>query len=65
MNRLRLGLAGLVNTGRDGLESYANVIRRAIRQETWMKTEKKVNFSVDEGLKETTESNQSQVYGNQ
>ena len=30
-----------------------------------MKTEKKVNLSIGEGLMETTQQNQSQVYGNQ
>ena len=64
-SRLRPGLAGLVNTGRDGLESYADTVGRTIRQESWMKKEKKVNLSVGEGLKETTQQNQFQVYGNQ
>ena len=42
------GLAGLVDTGRDGPESYADVVRRVIRQESWMKTEKSVSFSAGE-----------------
>ena len=31
LSRLHPGLAGLVDTGRDGSESYANVVGRAIR----------------------------------
>ena len=51
---LRLGLARLVDTGRDGLESYADVVGCAIRQEAWMKTEKKVIPGTNEGSNETT-----------
>ena len=64
-SRLRPGLAGLVDTKRDGPKSYANTVGHAIRQESWMKTENKVNLSAGEGLKEMTQPNQSQVYGNQ
>ena len=52
LSRLRPSLARLVVTGRDGLESYADAVGRAIRQESWMKTEKNVNVSASEGLKE-------------
>ena len=31
LSGLRLGLVGLVDTGRDGLESYADAIRHVIR----------------------------------
>ena len=31
LSELRLGLAGLVDTGRDGPESYADVVGHAIR----------------------------------
>ena len=54
-----------MDIGRDGLELCADVVGCAIRRESWMKTENKANLSVGEGLKETTQSNQSQVYGNQ
>ena len=54
-----------MDTGRDGSKSYTNVVGHAIRQESWMKIEKKVNLNAGEGLKETTHLNQSQVYGNQ
>ena len=58
-------LVGLVDTERNGLESYVDAIRHAIRWESWMKTKKKVNLSVGEGLKKMTEQNQSHVYGNE
>ena len=58
------GLAGLVDTGRDGLESYVDAIGRAIYHESWMKTEKKVNLSASEGLNKMKQSNPSQMYGN-
>ena len=64
-SRLRPSLAELVDTGIDDLESYTDVVGRAIHQESWMKTEKKVNHNDDEGLRETTQLNQSQVYRNQ
>ena len=41
-------LARLVDTGRDGLESYADIVGHVIRQESWMKTEKSVSFSAGE-----------------
>ena len=44
LSRLRLGLAGLVDIGRDGPESYADTIGRAIRQESWAKTDKSLNL---------------------
>ena len=53
-SRLNPSLAGLVDTGKDGPESYANTVGRAIRQESWMKTEKKVNPSASERSNEMT-----------
>ena len=55
LSGLRLGLVGLVDTERDGLKSYADTVRHAIRQESWMKIEKNVNVNVSagEGLKGT------------
>ena len=54
-----------MDTGRYGAESYANAVGHAIRQESWMKTEKKLNSNADEGQNETTRLNQSQLFGNQ
>ena len=65
LSKLRLSLAGLVDTGRDSPELYTDAFGCEIRQESWMKTEKNVNLSASEGLKETTQPNQPQVYGNQ
>ena len=58
LSRLGPGLAELMDIGRDGPESYADAVGRAIRQEAWMKTEKKVIPSIDEGSNETTRVNQ-------
>ena len=46
LSGLRLSLAGLVDTGRDCPESYADAVGRAIQHESWMKTEKNVNTGV-------------------
>ena len=51
LSGLHPSLPGLVDTGRDGLESYANVVGRAIRQESWMKIEKNVSLGTSGGLK--------------
>ena len=40
LSRLRLSLAGLVDTRRDGPESYTDAVGRAIRHESWAKTDK-------------------------
>ena len=45
---LHPGLDGLVDIGRDCLESYTDAIGRAIRQESWMKTKKNVNIGTSE-----------------
>ena len=58
MSGLHPSLAGLVDTGKDGPKSYADVVGYAIRQEAWMKTEKKVIPNADEGSNETTQVNQ-------
>ena len=62
---LHPNLAGLVDTGRDGPESYSDAVGRAIRQESWMKTEKSVNLGAGERLKEVIQLSPIQVYGNQ
>ena len=54
-----------MDTGGNGLESYVDAIGHAIHQESWMKTKKKVNPSVGEGLNEMKRMNQSQIHGNQ
>ena len=48
---LRPGRVRLVDTGRDGPKSYANVVGHAIRHESWMKTKKNVSLGVSGGLK--------------
>ena len=55
----------MVDTGRDGTDSYADVVGRAIQQESWIKTENSVSLGVGEGLKETTQPTPLQVYRNQ
>ena len=47
LSRLCPSLARLVDTGRDGLESYADAVGRAIRQESWAKTDKSLNLGID------------------
>ena len=61
---LHLSLAGLVDTRRDGPESYADVVGRVIQQESCIKTENSVILSAGEGLKEATQPSPLQVYGN-
>ena len=46
---LHCGLAGLVDTGRDGPESYADVVVRAIRHESWVKTDKGLSMGIGSG----------------
>ena len=65
LSGLRPGLTGLVDTGRDGPESYGDAVRHAIRQESWMKIEKNVNLSAGEGMQGTVQSSPLQVYVNQ
>ena len=44
LSGLRPSLAGLVDIGRDGLESYVDAVGCAIRQESWAKTDKSLNL---------------------
>ena len=64
LSGLRLDLVSLVDTGTDCPKSYADVVGRAIHQESWMKAKKKLNSNADEGQNEITHLNQSQVFGN-
>ena len=52
LSGLHPGLVGLVDTGKDGLESYVDVVRRTIRQESWMKTDKSLSLGTGSGQKE-------------
>ena len=45
----RLGLAGLVDTRRDGLESYTDAVGRAIWQESGAKTDKGLSLGTGSG----------------
>ena len=65
LSGLHPSLARLIDTGRDGLESYVDAVGHAIRHESWMKTKKNVNMGAGEGLKETTQPSPLQVYENQ
>ena len=42
LSELRLGLKSLVDIGRDGPESYTDAVRRVSRQESWLRTKKKL-----------------------
>ena len=44
LSGLHFGLVRLVDTGRDGPVSYADVVGRAIRQKSWAKTYKSLNL---------------------
>ena len=46
---LRPGLAGLVDTRRDDPESYADAVGRAIRQESWTKTDRGLSLGTGGG----------------
>ena len=65
LSELRPNLAGLVDTGRNGLESYTDVVGRAIRQESRTKAEKNVSLGIGDGLKEVLQLSPLQVVGNQ
>ena len=45
------GLAGLVDTGRDGPESYADAVGRTIRHESLAKTDKGLSLGTGSGHK--------------
>ena len=52
LSGLHPDLAGLVDTGRNGLESYADAVGHAIRQESWAKTNKGLSLGTGGGQKE-------------
>ena len=54
-----------MDTQRDSLKSYADAVGRVIRQESWLKTEKKFKSNAEEGRNEITHFNRSQPFGNQ
>ena len=56
LSGLHSGLAGLVDTGIDGLESYADAVGRAVRQEAWVKTET-LDVKSDEDQNKNVHSN--------
>ena len=55
LNRIRPGLARLVDIGRDGPESYTDVVGRAIRQEYLTKTDKSLSLGTGSGQKEVSQ----------
>ena len=59
LNELHLGLAGLEDTKRDDLESYAEAVGHTIRKEPWLKMDKKLNSNANEGQNKTTRFNRS------
>ena len=65
MSGLRPGLAGLVDTERDGLESYADAVGRAIRQDSWAKTDKSLNLGTGSAQKEVLQPSPLQMVGSQ
>ena len=54
-----------MDTGRDGPESYANVVGHAIRQESWAKTDKGLSLGIGSGQKEALQPSPLQMVGNQ
>ena len=62
---LCLGLARLVDTERNGLESYTDAIGRAIRQESWVKTDKGSSLGTGGGQKEVLQPSPLQIVVNQ
>ena len=65
MSGLHPGLAGLVDTRRDGPELYADAVRRAIRQEPWAKTDKGLSLGTSGRQKEVLQPSPLQIVGNQ
>ena len=65
LSGLRPGLAGLVDTGRDGPESYIDAVRRAIRQESWAKTDRGLNLGTGGKQKEVLQPSPLQIVGSQ
>ena len=58
-------MAGLVDTWRDGPESYVDAVGRAIRQESWAKTDKGLSLGTGGGQKEVLQPSPLQIVGNQ
>ena len=54
MSGFRPGLAGLVDTKRDGPKSYADAVGHAIRQESWAKMDKGLSLGAGGGEKKVT-----------
>ena len=54
-----------MDTEIDGLESYADAVGRAIRQESWAKTDKSLNLSTSNAQKEVLQPSPLQMVGNQ
>ena len=65
LSGLRPSLAGLVDTGRDGPESYADVIGHAIRQESWAKTDKSLNLGTGNAQRKVLQPSPLQMVGSQ
>ena len=65
MSGLHPGLAGLVDIWRDGPELYADAIRRAIRQESWAKTDKGLSLGTGGAQKEVLQPSPLQMVENQ
>ena len=54
-----------MDTGRDGLESYADAVGCAIRQESWAKTNKGLSLGTGGGQKEVLQPSPLQMVRNQ
>ena len=65
LNGLRLGLTGLVDTGRDGPELYADAIGRTIQHESQAKMDKGLSLGTGGGQKEVLEPSPLQIVGSQ
>ena len=65
LSGLHPGLVGLVDIRRDGPELYANAIGRAIRQESWTKTDKSLSLGTSSEQKEVLQPCPLQIVGSQ
>ena len=65
LSRLRPGLPGLVDTGRDGPKLYADAVGRVIRQESCAKTEKGLNLGTGSAQKEVLQPSLLQIVRSQ
>ena len=54
-----------MDTGRDGPESYAEAVGRAMRQESWAKMEKGLSLGASGAQKEVLQPSPLQIVGNQ